>query len=151
MGADKSPTELLSSLPLAARMMLACAPDTSEGNVQPRAISRANAEHYLWGQQSDGWHLSRDQKLSVIEEQMQPGTGEVLHYHRVAQQFFYMLSGEAMMEMDGHDFRLIAGEGIHIPPGALHRIRNESQGAIRFLVVSQPPSHGDRVLVETSA
>jgi mannose-6-phosphate isomerase-like protein (cupin superfamily) len=151
MGADKSPTELLSSLPLAARMMLACAPDTSGENVQPRAISRANAEHYLWGQQSDGWHLSRDQKLSVIEEQMQPGTGEVLHYHQVAQQFFYLLSGEAVMEMDGRDLRLAVGEGIHVPPGALHRIRNESADTIRFLVISQPHSHGDRVVVETSA
>jgi mannose-6-phosphate isomerase-like protein (cupin superfamily) len=151
MGADKSPTELLSSLPLAARMILTCAPDTSGGNMQPSVISRANAEHYVWGHQSDGWHLVRDQNLSVIEEQMQPETSEALHYHRIAQQFFYMLSGEALIEMDGHDFRMAAGEGIHVPPGALHRIRNESADAIRFLVISQPRSHEDRVVVETSA
>lgn len=149
MGAEKSPTELLSSLPLAARMMLACAPDNAGGHTQPAVISSANAEHYVWGQQSDGWRLVRDPEISVIEEQMLPGTSEVLHYHEVAQQFFYMLSGEAVMEMGGRDFRMATGEGIHILPGALHRIRNESADAIRFLVISQPPSHGDRVLVET--
>ena len=151
MGADKSPTELLGSLPLAARMMLACAPDAFGANVQATAISRANSEHYVWGQGADGWHLVRDQKLSVIEEQMRPGTSELLHYHRVAQQFFYMLSGEAVMEIGGRGFRMAAGEGLHVPPGTLHRIRNESDDVIRFLVISQPHSHGDRVLVETSA
>src|SRR5258708_10057887 len=116
MGADKSPTEFLSSLPLAARMMLACAPDNAGGHMHPAVISSANAEHYVWGQQSDGWHLVRDQKLSVIEEQMQPGTSEVLHYHRIAQQFFYILSGEAAMEIDGPDFRLASASGIHVLP-----------------------------------
>jgi mannose-6-phosphate isomerase-like protein (cupin superfamily) len=150
MGESKSPTELLTSMPLAARMMLACVSETSGGNIEPAVISRANAEHYVWGKQSDGWHLVRDAKLSVIEEQMQPGTAEVLHYHQVAQQFFYILSGEAVMEIDGRDFRLAEGEGIHIPQGALHRIRNESASAIRFLVISQPQGLGDRVLVSTS-
>jgi mannose-6-phosphate isomerase-like protein (cupin superfamily) len=149
MGESKSPAELLISIPLAARMVLACVPETA-GNM-PTMISRVNAEHYVWGQQSDGWRLVRDPKLSVIEEQMQLETSEALHYHEVAQQFFYMLSGEAVMEIDGRDLRLAAGEGVHVPPGALHRIRNESQGPIRFLVISQPPSHGDRVVVETSA
>ncbi len=119
--------------------------------MQPEVISRSNAEHYVWGQHADGWHLVRDPKLSVIEEQMQPGDSEVLHYHRIAQQFFYMLSGEGVLEIEGRDFRLAAGAGIQVVPGALHRIRNESANQIRFLVISQPHSHGDRVVVETSA
>ena len=35
--------------------------------MQPEVISRSNAEHYVWGQHADGWHLVRDPKLSVIE------------------------------------------------------------------------------------
>jgi mannose-6-phosphate isomerase-like protein (cupin superfamily) len=29
-------------------------------------------------------------------------------------------------------------------PGVRHQIRNESKESIRFLVISQPPSHADR-------
>jgi len=35
-------------------------------------VSRANAEHYAWGQGRDGWHLLEDAGLSVIEERMPP-------------------------------------------------------------------------------
>jgi mannose-6-phosphate isomerase-like protein (cupin superfamily) len=87
-----------------------------------------------------------DEKLSVIEEQMPVGASEILHYHSRAQQFFFVLSGEAVMEVDGCETRLVAREGLHIPPGVRHLIRNVSSAPLRFLVISQPPSHGDRVV-----
>jgi mannose-6-phosphate isomerase-like protein (cupin superfamily) len=108
-------------------------------------ISRANAEHYSWGTDCDGWHLVKDAALSVIEEHMPPGSSEKLHSHRAAQQFFFVLSGEVIMEVEHDEVRLQAGEGLHILPQVRHRISNRSGEAARFLVISQPPSHGDRV------
>ena len=105
-------------------------------------------DHYSWGDGCDGWHLLKEPNLSVIEERMPPGTAEVRHYHNRAQQFFYILSGEATMEADGEITKLNAGEGIRITAGTRHQIRNESSDPVRFLVISQPPSHGDRVVVE---
>src|ERR1051326_903317 len=64
----------------------------------PVAISRENAEHYRWGVDCDGWYLVRDKNLSVIEEFMPPGTAEIRHHHQHAQQFFYILSGEVLMD-----------------------------------------------------
>ena len=113
------------------------------------AIGRYNAEHYIWGQKCDGWYLLNDPELAVIEEQMPAGTSEALHYHEYAQQFFFMLFGEAMMEVDDQEVRLTAGEGLHIPAGRRHRLRNSSTHMIRFLVISRPPSHGDRVDIPT--
>ena len=110
-------------------------------------VSRATAERYTWGQNCDGWHLVRDEQLSVIEEEMPAGTSEVLHYHGRAQQFFFVLSGEAVMDVDGREVRLTAREGMHISPGIRHQIRNVSKQPVQFLVISQPPSHGDRVPV----
>ncbi|HTZ84390.1 MAG TPA: cupin domain-containing protein, partial [Candidatus Acidoferrales bacterium] len=104
-----------------------------------------NAEHYRWGVDCDGWHLVRDKNLSVIEEFMPPGAAEVRHYHARAQQFFYILNGEVLMEVNGEIFLIPAGGGIRILPGTRHQIRNPSSTAVRFLVVSQPPSHGDRI------
>jgi mannose-6-phosphate isomerase-like protein (cupin superfamily) len=83
--------------------------------------------------------------LSVIEEQMPPGASETRHFHRNAQQFFLILSGQAIMEANGEQTVLITGQGIAIPPGMPHQFRNHSEEPVCFLVISQPPSHGDRV------
>ena len=106
--------------------------------------SRQNSEHYTWGKDCDGWHLVKNEMLSVIEERMLPGTSEVRHFHHHAQQFFYILSGEATMEVSGEIVKLRAGEGILIVPGIPHQMKNESTADVRFLVISQPASHGDR-------
>ena len=111
------------------------------------AIDRGTAEHYIWGEGCDGWHLVRDESLSVIEESMPPGAFEVAHYHRKAQQFFYLLSGEALLEVNGKEIRVSARQGVHIPAGVPHRIGNASSEPVQFIVISTPPSHGDRVLV----
>jgi mannose-6-phosphate isomerase-like protein (cupin superfamily) len=113
--------------------------------VQHAAVSRENAEHYRWGVDCDGWHLVRDKNLSVIEEFMPPGSAELRHHHQHAQQFFYILDGEVLMEVNGENHLVSAGSGIRIPPGTHHQIRNPSSSAVRFLVISQPSSHGDRI------
>ncbi len=113
----------------------------------PEAISRENAEHYRWGVDCDGWHLVKDKQLSVIEEFMPPGSAEIRHYHERAQQFFYILTGEVLMEIDGENVLIPAGCGVRIMPGARHQIRNPSSSPVRFLVISQPSSHDDRIEV----
>jgi mannose-6-phosphate isomerase-like protein (cupin superfamily) len=89
-------------------------------------------------------------ELSVIQERMPSGTAEVRHFHQRAQQFFYILSGEASMEVDGRFVTLAAGQGLWIPAGTPHQMKNESGEDIHFLVVSQPPSHGDREVAPES-
>jgi mannose-6-phosphate isomerase-like protein (cupin superfamily) len=111
-------------------------------------VSSASAERYRWGANCDGWRLVKGANLSVIEEQMPPGASEVMHYHRRAQQFFYVLAGTCVMETGQTSVHLSTGEGLHIPLEVRHRIRNESTAPVRFLVISQPESHGDRVTVE---
>ena len=108
-------------------------------------VGRNSAEHYMWGEHCDGWYLLKDTKLTVIEEQMPAGAAEIRHYHDHTQQFFFMLFGEAVIEVDDQEVRLTAGEGLHVAPGQRHRIKNTSPHLIRFLVISEPPSHGDRV------
>lgn len=109
------------------------------------SVSRENAEHYRWGVDCDGWYLVKDTQVSVIEEFMPPGAAEVRHYHERAQQFFYILTGEVLMEINGENVLIPAGSGVRILPGTRHQIRNPSCSPVRFLVISQPPSHGDRI------
>jgi mannose-6-phosphate isomerase-like protein (cupin superfamily) len=115
------------------------------GPPKPAVVSRDNAEHYRWGVDCDGWYLVKDKQLSVIEEVMPPGAAEIRHYHERSQQFFYILTGEVLMEINGENALIPAGSGVRILPGTRHQIRNPSSSPVRFLVVSQPPSRGDRI------
>ncbi|MCU1222563.1 MAG: cupin protein [Edaphobacter sp.] len=110
-----------------------------------KPISTANAEHYTWGNNCDGWYLVRTPELNIIEELMPPGTSETRHHHVRARQFFFVLSGELTLEIEHHAFTLQAGQGIEIAPGQSHQAINRSAQAVRILVTSQPPSHGDRI------
>jgi quercetin dioxygenase-like cupin family protein len=112
-------------------------------------VSRFNASHYKWGgptgSDCDGWHLVRTPELSIIEEAMPAGTRETRHHHHRARQFFYVIEGELTLEIEQEFITLHAGEGIEIAPGQVHQALNQSAATTRFLVTSQPPSHGDRV------
>lgn len=110
-------------------------------------VCRDNAEHYTWGEVCDGWHLLKSPGLSVIQERVPPGGAEVRHYHERAQQFFFVLSGQATLEIDGKPLRLTTQQGVAVPANVSHRLSNESDHEVVFLVVSAPPSHGDRVVV----
>jgi uncharacterized cupin superfamily protein len=88
----------------------------------------------------------RDAKLSVIQERMPSNASEVRHRHAQARQFFFVLTGELTLEVAGIFYPLPAGTGLEIAPGVAHQALNRSAAAVEFLVVSHPPSHGDRQL-----
>jgi mannose-6-phosphate isomerase-like protein (cupin superfamily) len=130
--------------------------------------SRHTAEHYTWlshgpsqgsstvpsairPQQCDGWHLHRSAGLSVIEERMPPGTAEQRHLHRQATQFFYVLAGELTLELDGVLQSLPMGTGCTVVAQTPHQVFNRGEEDARFLVISEPPSHADRVTPEPAS
>ena len=110
-----------------------------------KIVNIENTDHYKWGNDSDGWHLLNSENLSVIEENVPPEEKEERHYHNESQQFFYILSGVAHLEISGKVFEIHAGSGIHVPAKEPHQLINNGEVNLRFLVISQPKSHGDRV------
>lgn len=110
-------------------------------------ISTKNSEHYIWGEKCDGWHLAKTANLSVIQERVPSGCAEVRHYHHVAEQFFYVLAGIATLEVAGELHHLYPNQGIHIQPKTPHQLSNQQDEDLIFIVISTPPSHGDRVAV----
>jgi len=107
-------------------------------------VNRDNVPHYTWGEGCDGWTLSPNADLLVIQERMLPHTKEVRHRHSKSRQFFYVLSGELCMEREGELHRLAPGDGIEIRPTAKHQARNDRDEAVEFIVVSAPTTRGDR-------
>ena len=110
-------------------------------------ISKDNAEHYIWGSMCDGWHLVKTDELSIIHEKMPSKTSEVTHFHQKAKQFFFVLSGQATIEVNEEIVLLNEHEGIEILPEIPHQMMNNSDCDIEFIVVSLPTSKGDRTLV----
>lgn len=109
--------------------------------------SKNNSEHYIWGNGCDSWILKDSQNLSVKQEIMPSGTAEKLHFHEKAEQFFYVLKGEAVFYLNGEKFFVKSGESIIILPKSKHYISNESEDDLEFLVISNPSTNNDRTEV----
>ena len=108
-------------------------------------ISIDHAEHYVWGQICDGWHLMKRDDVSLIQERVPAGSAEVMHYHERARQFFYILEGEGIMSFEDHEVILQKGQGLEIAPTMKHQFKNNSQADVHFLVISVPSTRGDRI------
>jgi mannose-6-phosphate isomerase-like protein (cupin superfamily) len=106
-----------------------------------------NAEHYAWGEACEGWRLLAREDLSVIQERIPPGGGEVPHYHERARQLFYVLSGRLEIEAGDARAPLAAGDSLEIAPRLVHRVFNPGGEDAVFLVISAPTTQGDRVNV----
>jgi mannose-6-phosphate isomerase-like protein (cupin superfamily) len=116
-------------------------PDTDASMI----IDRNSSEHYVWGADCEGWRLVDEKGLSVIEEEMPAHTSEKIHYHQYARQLFYILSGVARFENDGLEYVIRANQSFRTQPGQKHRIFNDSEAPLRFLVISQPTTRDDRI------
>jgi mannose-6-phosphate isomerase-like protein (cupin superfamily) len=108
-------------------------------------VNKANADSYGWGENCKTWLLVDRQDMMIAQEQMPPHTSEVRHLHQKARQFFYVLSGEAVMDLDTETVVLHANEGIQIEPKTAHTMTNRSDEMVEFLVTSCPSVKGDRV------
>ena len=110
-----------------------------------RLLNPKTVEHYRWGDVCEGWRLLARPDLSVIQERIPAGAGEVRHYHERARQLFFVLAGALEIELRGQAFTLATGDALEIPPGAPHLVRNVAADDASFLVVSAPTTDGDRV------
>ena len=100
---------------------------------------------YNWGKNCEAWNFVDNEKLSVKLEKMPAGAEELLHFHNQSQQFFYILRGRAVFDIDEVILIVQEGEGILIEEGSRHRIMNkEEEQALEFLVCSQPSTKNDR-------
>lgn len=113
-----------------------------------KTIDTRHAEHYLWGDGCEGWHLIKREDVSIIFERVPPGKAEVKHWHNASRQFFLILEGSGVIEFDHERIELKKHQGIEVAPQVAHQFKNESASDVQFIVVSFPPSHGDRVQVE---
>ena len=64
------------------------------------------------------------------------------HYHKVSEEFYYLLKGVGVMEINGEEREVGPGDTILIPAGAWHQIK--ANEPMQFLCCCAPPyAHED--------
>ncbi|MCK6627046.1 MAG: cupin domain-containing protein [Anaerolineae bacterium] len=61
------------------------------------------------------------------------------HYHKVFEETYYILKGQARMQIDGQEFTLSPGQSCLILPGEVHQVFNDRPEDLEFLVICAPP------------
>ncbi|MES2569666.1 MAG: cupin domain-containing protein [Verrucomicrobiota bacterium] len=79
---------------------------------------------------------------SLAEATVPQGSATQRHFHKLAEEFYFILEGNGAMEIDGETRPVGPGDAILIPPGAWHTITATTP--LRFLCCCAPPySHED--------
>jgi putative monooxygenase len=58
---------------------------------------------------------------------LQPGERVAEHYHPYSEEFLCLVRGSLTVDLDGEPTPVAAGEGLYIPIGTRHRLRNTGQ------------------------
>ncbi len=75
---------------------------------------------------------------SLAHIELPPGKGSLKHYHPVAEESYYILTGQARMVIDGETYMLAEGQSVAVAPGMTHQIFNDGPAALHFLAVCAP-------------
>jgi mannose-6-phosphate isomerase-like protein (cupin superfamily) len=82
------------------------------------------------------------QMQSLAEAQVPAGSATQRHYHKLAEEFYFILEGTGDVEIDAETRAVRPGDCVLIPRGAWHTIA--AREALRFLCCCAPPyAHED--------
>ncbi len=82
------------------------------------------------------------QHQSLAEATLPPGSATDRHYHKLSEEFYFILEGKGTMEVDGATQEVGPGDAILIPQLAWHQIT--ASEPLRFLCCCAPAySHED--------
>lgn len=82
------------------------------------------------------------QNQSLAEAVVDAGATTQRHYHKLAEEFYFILEGHGVMEIDGVLREVGPQEAILIPAGCWHQIT--AKNTLRFLCCCAPPyAHED--------
>ncbi len=79
---------------------------------------------------------------SLAEATLPAGSATDRHYHKVSEEFYYVLEGRGLMEIQEEEREVGPGDAILIPAGDWHQIR--ATETMKFLCCCAPPyAHED--------
>ena len=85
---------------------------------------------------ADGSHTNG--RYFIMEAVVPPGGGPPPHVQTREEEAFYILEGEVTFFGDNQTIRASTGSFLHIPSGAVHNFKNESDTTARMLIFFAP-------------
>jgi quercetin dioxygenase-like cupin family protein len=80
---------------------------------------------------------------TVYRVRIAPGERTAVSYHRVAEEYYFVLAGDGRALLDGREYPLRLGDFLRLPPGTTHGFVAGEQG-LDMLDVHTPGSWPDR-------
>ena len=81
---------------------------------------------------------SKTEKQSLAEATLPPGMQTQAHFHPQTEEIYYLLTGTGLMAVEDQQREVGPGDGILIPVGAKHQIRNTGVQDLIFLCCCVP-------------
>lgn len=82
---------------------------------------------------------SRLKKIEVSMCVFAPSERARSHYHKKMEEIYFIIEGDAEIEIQPNHYRLKAEDAISIPVGTVHRITNlDKDKPLRFLSINSP-------------
>ena len=72
-----------------------------------------------------------------------PGQRTAISYHRIAEEYYFVLAGQGTAILDGVEYTLTAGDFLRLPPGTRHGFVTEDE-PLEMLNIHTPGSRPDR-------
>lgn len=89
---------------------------------------------------------------SLAEETLPVGATVAMHYHRVTEEIYYVLSGTGRMTIGEEQEEVGAGDAIYIPLNSDHSLTNIGAEPMKILLICGPAySREDHLLRKSSA
>jgi mannose-6-phosphate isomerase-like protein (cupin superfamily) len=92
---------------------------------------------------------SSAKKQSLAEATIAVGDSVTEHYHKVIEEFYYILSGTGLMKINDEEEQVNPGDTVIILPGMRHKITNNGTVPLVLLACCSPEwTAEDQVLTE---
>jgi len=87
---------------------------------------------------------------TLVEIEVAPGGGNVLHRHHAFSERFEVVDGELTVHVDGEDVQLAPGEAATAPIGSLHHFANRTDAPVTARIELRPGSLGFERAIQIS-
>lgn len=77
-------------------------------------------------------------KWSMFQGVIAPGFGPALHLHRSQEEWFQVMEGEFIFEVDGIRHVLNTGDSVFVPRMVAHRFQNTGTSIGQIMILAQP-------------
>jgi mannose-6-phosphate isomerase-like protein (cupin superfamily) len=95
--------------------------------------------------------LYTGQHLQLVLMALKPGQDIGSETHATHDQFFRIEKGRGEIVIDGTSTPVKSGDGIIVPAGALHNLKNTGDRPLRLYTLYGPPNHIDHLVQATKS